>query len=176
MKISNKIILFISLIIICILLYLLTNQKERYFKKTIFNEENVIQNSTNNKYLDTIIYSGLNVLDIKGITTIIIPLSKAPKQYFINNVDILAFIVLDGNRYYIFIDNVSREESIKILSHELIHLNQYYTGKLKINKDIVIWQKNTYKGNEIPYKDRPWEINAFNNENILLEKIESKLY
>lgn len=58
--------------------------------------------------------------------------------------------------------------SAQILCHELIHLQQYDKGDLKINKNFteIIWKGNKFD-NSIPYNKREWEIEAFSKQNAL---------
>jgi predicted metallopeptidase len=74
---------------------------------------------------------------------------------------------------------MSRDEAIKVLSHELIHLKQYYTKKLILEKDKVIWDgREVYQNeiNETKYEQRPWEAEAFAGQRGLENKIREILY
>jgi len=171
-------ILVISLIILILAgaIFLITNQKERYFKKIVFNNDNIIENATQKKYLDTIVYSGLKILDIKNITVIILPIGNAPILDLNPEIELKAHIVYYLDKYYIFIDDINREQALKVLSHELIHLNQYYKGYLRVNNGVIEWHKKSYDGNNILYEDRLWEIDAFDKQDSLLNKIELQLF
>lgn len=47
------------------------------------------------------------------------------------------------------------------LFHELTHVNQYATGKLRDRpNDITIWDKQRYVHSTMNYYDMPWEIEA----------------
>ena len=76
----------------------------------------------------------------------------------------------------LFIDDVNREESITIISHELIHLKQYLTKELVYSNGIVYWYKKELTLNDIGYGDRPWETDAFKKEPELSNKIKSAIY
>lgn len=75
------------------------------------------------------------------------------------------------NRYTVII--ASRPQSteytfIRDVVHEMVHLKQYYTGKLKFLSTHVRYDgKNIYK--DLEYQDRPWEIEAFGMESYLIE-------
>lgn len=65
----------------------------------------------------------------------------------------------------------------EVIPHELIHLDQYERGDLKLNKLedklYFIWKDEEYDPS-IPYKDRPWEIEAFSMQNKLWKKFKKQ--
>jgi hypothetical protein len=68
-----------------------------------------------------------------------------------------------------------------ILTHELIHINQRYTGVLEITKDgWHIWQKNFYlkaDPESLPYEQYsklPWEVDVQCRLSTILKKILDK--
>ena len=97
------------------------NQPEKYFNPVKFNSINYVNNNTDKNYYDTIIEVGLEKLNLKGISILITPLSESVKSILGDNYELKAHIRENGTGYVLFIDNVSREESITIISHELIH-------------------------------------------------------
>lgn len=63
---------------------------------------------------------------------------------------------------------------ISTIAHEMIHVKQYAKGQLKArlksnNKTEFKWLGKVYK--EKNYYDNPWEIDAFRNEKLLLNKL-----
>lgn len=58
-----------------------------------------------------------------------------------------------------------------VLCHELIHLQQYDRGDLKINEDFTkIYWKGEVFDNSIQYDQREWEIEAFSKQSKLWRK------
>lgn len=57
------------------------------------------------------------------------------------------------------------------LSHEFIHINQHETGRLESFGNWFIWEGDTIKGNTVPYRDRPFEIEAYNNQDSILNEL-----
>ena len=51
-----------------------------------------------------------------------------------------------------------------ILMHECVHIKQFERGDLKRVENEYFWKGEKYD-NSIPYKSRPWEIEAFSLEN-----------
>lgn len=70
----------------------------------------------------------------------------------------------------------TKVDIIRTISHELIHADQMQRGDLKIKGQNVIW-----KGIECPmvtaarnykkYRGQPWEVEAFDNQDVVAEQI-----
>ena len=91
--------------------------------------------------------------------------------------DLTASIIGANDQYLIYINDVDRTTAMKSLAHELIHLKQYDSGRLRvIGSGVVIWEGNEVNVLDIPYNDRPWEKEAFQGQNELEIKIKNILY
>jgi len=57
-----------------------------------------------------------------------------------------------------------------ILAHEMVHLNQYITGRLNMNMTTgaAVWKGEIYAA-AYPYEKRPWEKEAFKEQKRLLK-------
>lgn len=57
-----------------------------------------------------------------------------------------------------------------VLSHEMVHLSQYTTGRLwlNLNTGAVMWEGKIYSST-VPYEERPWEKEAFDRQRRLLK-------
>ena len=65
---------------------------------------------------------------------------------------------------------------MRVMSHELIHIQQYDTNTLiPIDSVTIRYKGNYYDITKVPYKDREWETDAFLLQSGLLTLIESKL-
>jgi hypothetical protein len=124
--------------------------------------------------MDTIVLAGLNELDVKNTIVIIKPI-KIKKS---GEVDLDAYIVQQSsNVFAIYIENSSKYKSFNIMAHELIHLKQYTTNRLRIEKDSLVWNdRSYYKSNMPKYDERPWEIEAFEISPNLKNKMKTILY
>jgi hypothetical protein len=169
---KNKILLIILTILLVIGLYLLNNSDKPY-NKVILSKENHITNLTNIVYLDTIVSVGLSKLKQSNIFVVILPLTKRQIDQFADSGELKAQIVGNDGNYIIFVSDLTRNESITAISHELIHLNQYQSGRLKIDSTGVIWEGNLI--DNLLYEERPWEIEAFSEQKNLSNKIEKVL-
>lgn len=175
MEKKYKIIILI-LIGILTLIIIFYPREIKYFNKIDLDTNTLVVNKNKTNYLDTIIKVGLSELNIKPDIILVrnmegITFNKE------EGLEIKAFIRKEKNGFIIYMNNYSRNEYIKILSHELIHLRDMYTNDLYVSDSLVIYKGEIYTNTTIPeYFDRPWEKEAFKNENNLREKIINKLY
>ena len=177
MKRKNIVIGILVLILIGFLIYLISNQKERTFKRVTLSHNNIITNKTSKSYLDTLVSEGLDVLGLKGEYVMIKDMNPSLKGSLGSETELRAFIIGERNQYIIYVDDLNREESLTILSHELIHLQQYSSGRLiRMEDHFMMFDGEAYNVNEIPYKERPWEIEAFKNETDLKIKVGGLLF
>jgi hypothetical protein len=73
-------------------------------------------------------------------------------------------------------ESLSPKEVIVPLIHELLHLNQTYTGKLSGRRDgSFLWNSKVYYAPKIPtvqeWSKLPWEIDVAEKENFILEQV-----
>ena len=61
----------------------------------------------------------------------------------------------------------SKEELLKTLAHELVHVRQYAVGDL--NEEATLWQGRSM-ARDLDYHDQPWEIEANDVSEILYEE------
>ena len=153
--------------------------QEQPFKQFDIETTNIVANRTEDNYLDSVVYVGLNELGMDSLAVTIRPITDEVKQQFDSEGTLKAHILGRDRQYIIFLDDMGRDESIKVLSHELIHLRQYVTKKLVLHKNEVVWDGeiiSEYRVSELKYDDRPWEIEAFAEQRQLENKIRNILY
>ena len=182
MKIKN-IILIIVLVLSVVFLVIYLNKKavEIPFNTNDLPEtSDYIGNHTENmKFIDTVLYRGIYDLGIEGVFINVFTLSDEVKINFQreNEMELEAHIVGEDPQYAIYVTDMDRRTSLRILAHELYHLQQYHTKRL-INKGngIVSWEGNDVDVLSIPYNERPWEKEAFDNQSTLEKKLIKELY
>ena len=158
-KKNRNIIIIVLVILLAVLTTVLITYREKTFNIIELGKENAVLNRTDKLYLDTIVSVGLNELGIAGITVLIDPLEK---ELTTEEFEILAHIIGTQNQFIIFTNEFSREKALEVMSHELIHLQQYNTGRLVKTDGGVIWEGYYIESiEEIPYMARPWELEAF---------------
>jgi len=59
--------------------------------------------------------------------------------------------------------NMSYEETIRSIFHEMVHAHQLFSGKLVVEKSNKYWEGQCFS--QCEYSDSPWEIEAHQKEN-----------
>lgn len=73
--------------------------------------------------------------------------------------------------YYVTLQPQKHLKDIGIvLAHELVHVKQMAKGILKEGADGSNYWAGRYYGSETAYLDRPWEIEAFSKQELLLRR------
>lgn len=81
-----------------------------------------------------------------------------------------------GDRQFeILVDSKqSYDDFVSTILHEMVHVKQYIKGELKEAAQFAsIWKKKKYERDH-EYHDRPWEIEAYALEKVLLEQWKEK--
>jgi len=174
---NNKILYGLGILISVLIIYLVFVYEEEDipFNKIEFTEGNRILNRTTPEYMDTIVLAGLSELNIKN--RIVVLKHMDPKDMG-DDLELKAYIVEIGETYVINITDMPRSRAIRVIAHELIHLEQYLEDRILITKDGLTWDNvSQYNINRLPeYNNRPWEMEAFRGEINLANKIKEKLY
>ena len=164
------------MLVFALAIFLITKVNEdKPFNKVTFTESNFVKNKTDMKYLDTLVLAGLHVLEIDKTSVLILPLDVEGSS----DLELKAHIRQVENGYIIFIKNVDRNYALEIISHELVHLQQYNTGELYVNalKNELIFDKKVYPVSKLPaYDVRPWELEAFDKQTELRSSVIDILY
>ena len=59
-----------------------------------------------------------------------------------------------------------------MISHELVHIGQYETNELIVCSGTIIWKGHDFDNiTARSYESLPWEVEAFNNQNIIRKQI-----
>ena len=163
---------------IAIGIYYSEKQESKPFVQTeIEDKSNTVFNNTNLSFYDTIIYTGLSILGVESVGVTVEGLSDGAKQNFAKQGGTLSAHLREFyGSYYLYIEPSSKQESIDVIAHELIHLVQYKSGKLSYSNDTLTWNNEKFHKFEIPYGERPWEIEADDKGSELASKIKQKLY
>jgi hypothetical protein len=167
---------FIIFGLILFIMVLILSKPEESFKTIELSNKNFVLNQGSKPYLDTIIQVGLDKMGIEGHTMLI--KEQESKRDLGDEFSSEAFILYRNNQSIIFIKpSLTRTKAIKILSHELVHLQQYLDERLIVfDNGYVCWENDTLDFKQILYDKRPWEIEAFNYSPIIEEDIKLALY
>lgn len=177
MTTKSRILISIAIALIVLAIALLVMKPEKPFTKVQLSNDNLVSNYTKYPYMDTIAYIGLDSLGMCEINLEIKKLTSQAKSNFDSGYELEGLIYGMGKNYIMWIDEgKSREEYIKIVCHELIHLRQYTSKQLVYDGFYVYWNRAKYDLKETDYATRPWEADAFENGVLLERKIRSVLY
>lgn len=74
---------------------------------------------------------------------------------------------LDQLNYEVEIDRgLASRNVLTVLAHELVHVKQYFTGRLQEHEDSVYWLGDIC---ELEYDEQPWEIEAAAMESVMYQ-------
>jgi hypothetical protein len=177
---KSSILLILGIIVVfttVFFIFLKNDQHDsEYFKQVSFKNKNTITNSTDRFYIDTIVRVALDILNLENEHVIIMNLDKSMESALGKDIQMKAHVKQYDNKYVIFLSEVSRADAIATLCHECIHIRQYSNRKLIVLQDLVFWNDVLMYPRDIPYEDRPWEIEAFQMENELIESVLDTVY
>lgn len=122
-----------------------------------------ILNLTEEKSLNSVLQKGIQILGIKNVLVVVVNLTPEEMEE-----ETLMGFIHDQETYYLvkLRPGLSENYYLDILSHELIHLYDMHSGRLKLLYygflyDNVVYTFNTF------YWERPFEKRAFDYEEIL---------
>jgi len=175
------IIIVVAIILSGIIWFFSLMRDEHFYNKIENTNDNYVLNQTSYLYMDTVVYVGLAELGIRNKFIVIKPLDghTIMSTSDDDNLTLEAAIIGNGTQFVIYVSKMNREKSIRVLSHELIHLKQYADRKLIITDSSILWNGVNLPFHvlyDIKYIDRPWEMEAFGYGAILNEKVKYTLY
>lgn len=173
-------LLGLTLFVVGMLIWRLTTF-DNYYNPVPLSGNNTIINNTKYSYVDTVLSVGLDKMDIDSVTIIVNEVTDEMRRSFYeqNSVELGASIIGNRSQFILYVTPSERRSIIRILSHELIHLGQYHSGRLVLTRTGLIWENQPISVGtmlDIPYGQREWEKEAFDNEPILGKYIDSVLY
>jgi hypothetical protein len=171
----------ISSILATLIWFFSRSENIEFYNKLEFEGNNFVINQTNYNYIDTVIYAGLDELNITNTYVVVKEMDELVSKNFKNENDLIlqAAIVGTKNQYIIYVTPMNRVNTITIISHELVHLKQYADGRLKMIDNGIEWngvELNINNLSQLEYSSRPWEREAFQVGKILSNKLKNVLY
>ena len=180
MKKLHYIIIGVVIALIAIILFLFLFQKKREINEYVYPETLIVNNYTNHDDID--IYAKIILNKIFMYDTMYVAIYDNPLKFSTENLIIAAFIrkiTFMPHTYIIYVKKGSLPTSTKeILSHELIHLHQMEIGDLIQLKDKskILYKGDTIVFKNIPYNDRPFEIDAISKQDKIKKQLNKFLY
>ena len=156
--------------------------KKKLEKKWEFNPNTIVNVNTNIKTdysIEVVCKLILNkILNITDVNLLIVDNDKLVKRFDTTDIEIQAF--LQGypilKKYVLYLrDGISKGMLFHIICHEMIHLKQYYDGKLRLDGTTFTWYGLKYNS-KTPYWNRPWEIEARDKQYDIADKVKRLYY
>jgi len=178
---GKKPTLLILIIIFLLFLFYLFIKKDKELNTFYFPDTVIVNNYTDLKNADTI--SMVITNKILNIDTIQIDIFTSPINMNTDKYEIYGYTfpnLYEKDKYYIFLGRTfPRNMIITLLSHEMVHIQQYRDGTLIYPGSDKYYLE--YKGEKIyfidvPYNKRPYEIEAFEKEKIIRKELNKILY
>lgn len=172
-------ILFGVAVVITVIAFLLI-RRERNVNIYEFPDTVVVENNTTQKNADT--YSKIILNKIYEYDTIKLEIVYMTNDLSTDEIEVSGWIQqnpYEPHTYMIFMKKGALPMSVKkFLSHELIHVRQMETGDMiQIpNEPMVVYKGDSIDFLHIPYKERPFEIEALRTENDVLKRLNRLLY
>lgn len=162
-----------KLLILFILFFTFSCNNEEKIPYLIDTKNNFVNNVTKWDQVYYYTHFALDKLNIDGVSVTIthIPQRMVDEFEKQSNQQLNGFIVeLSLNRFQILINsNLSVIDLRGVIFHELIHLKQAHSGRLvTCNNQLGVFENEEYYLDYVPYRFRPWEIEAYKYEKYLL--------
>ena len=184
MEKTLKVIMWVVIAVVAVMTIIAVAQlvqrkmESRPFASYDFPETIVVENSTNYKADTICMHLAHSVL---GLDTINLMLAYIPEhineggEEFYGIVQMLPF---RPNQFLILLsrEGMSFQLLKQTLSHEFVHIHQYISGDLVVYPLYVIWKGEDVYLKEVPYEERPFEKDAFDNQGKYLKKLNKVLY
>lgn len=169
-----KIVIAVIVVFLISFILLISRAADRPFNQVALSDVNSITNGVLPSFYDTIISVGLDQAGIKDRNIIVNTLSDGAREQFQG--ELKAHIREVNGSFYLFISDLDREDAIRVICHEIVHVQQYISGDLVYQDDILIWKGQNVDLQRVEYQEREWEIDAFRKENQLINSVEEVLW
>ena len=117
------------------------------------------------------------ILNIKDIELIVVTNDSQVKIFDTPDFELQAMLIgyPNLNKYSLILrSNIGAASILSVVCHEMVHLDQYNRGDLELKGKTFKWKGKEYAG-EVPYFQRPWEIEATKKQKEIENKVK-KLY
>jgi hypothetical protein len=168
-------LVIISLTAILVIVVRMQNMYDAPYRKIEFNTTDFVSNRTTMGYMDTLVQAGLISLGVDSVSVLIRPMVQTSVQDKNGTLELFAYIKGNRNQFSLYVLELNRRDAIEVIAHELIHLDQYRTGRLSSHGDSAEWLGLKMRVNDIPYEEREWEVEARRESPALAVKMKRML-
>ena len=175
-EILITVLVILSITLLSVLLVTKADANDNPYNQVELTTYNYVLNGTQNNSYDTVAKVALDVAGISGVSVFIQELSESAKSQF--DGELKAHVRYFNGQFYLFISELDHKEAIEVISHEVVHIQQYLSGDFVFDQNTsdLYWKGELYDINSIPYERRPWEDNAFYLQGSISEKVSAILY
>lgn len=179
MKIKEILIvllIILSIVLLSLLVITKADANDDPYNQVELSTYNYVLNGTQNNGYDTVAKVALDMAGISGVNVFIQELSESAKSQF--DGELKAHIRYFNGEFYLFISDLSHKEAIEVISHEVVHIQQYLSGDFVFDQNTgdIYWKGELYDINSLPYERRPWEDDAFGAQSSIADKVAAILY
>ena len=180
MKFKEALLALLIVSVITLLSFLFLSKAEANtnhpYNQVELSTNNFVLSGISNTGYDTVASVALDVAGISGVQVNIQELSQSAKSQFEG--ELKAHVRYFNGQFYIFISDVDHKEAIDVISHEVVHIQQYLSGDFVYDDSNgnTYWKGELYDINNTSYDSRPWENDAFSKQSSISDKVYDKLY
>jgi hypothetical protein len=134
------------------------------------NSKNKVTNFSSIPYLDTLSHVMMDELGMIGVEIALHDVTDMVRNNIFKGEVVNGFVVIrfDGVIQVFIYPFHTRYKTFEVLAHEMIHVTQLVEGRLKVvDNTTAIWKGNIVMINDIEYRKREWEIEAYNKQSQL---------
>lgn len=161
-----------------LIIILIVTRNNKEFNYVDYEQNNSIVNRIDIDEIEWITHHSLNEVGLRGYALIISNLS--PDLYAIfdgYSMQATIYQVQDSVYYMQIRNNLSINEYLTIIPHEIIHMQQFADNRLVlIEPGIVEFDKKRYVLEYTNYNNRPWEREAVTEGLIISNKLYKQFY
>jgi hypothetical protein len=180
---KNRLIPIIGLILLILMAYFIyravTKPEAVRLRTDLTEMKNTVINQSSIPYLDTLTQVGLEGLGVEGVVVTLLDISPIHQVNLLEGQVVNGFVTADSKtNLRLFLNpNLKEGSIITYLSHELVHVEQVYTGKLwVINSNTARWDGKIVNINDWTYLSRPWEVDAYRRQVRVSSYIYDRIY
>lgn len=158
--------------VFCYSIYQLTKFESIVFNTVdLLKSKNTVVNFSSVPYLDTLAHVMMEELKLENTEIVLHDVTDAVRLNIFKGEAVNGFVIerFDGVIQVFIYPFKTRTKTFQVLAHEVIHVSQIASKKLKVlDRSTAIWNSDTLNIKEIKYMEREWEIEAYNNQNKLV--------
>jgi hypothetical protein len=134
------------------------------------NSKNKVTNFSSIPYLDTLSHVMMDELGMSDVEIVLHDVNDMVRGNIFKGEVVNGFVVLrfDGVIQVFIYPFRTRYKTFEVLAHEMIHVSQLVNRRLNVlSIEKAIWEGDTVMINDIDYRKRGWEIEAYTKQSQL---------